>query len=265
MAHTSTFSNSPTGLSDSLATPNEIGQWLQHGIAAAKAGQLEDARFQLLDVVEQDQTNETAWYWLYQVYDRVDDKRICLENLILINPNNVWAKQELLKLLELSAYPQTQSGYMPGATATPQRKKTRQKTTQQEVSRPVTLKLVTAFWFGISIIILGGGIISALQGLVYRVTNQGYATPLPITNIALGMFFVITGVLGLCVAVALYFQSMVGFYGSLLLAMGLLLIGPTFSLIVNPPNYVAMTCMGGIAGVIVLLTLASQPGFKDAS
>ena len=262
LAHTSTFSNSPTGLSDSLATPNEIGQWLQHGISAAKAGQLEDARFQLLDVVEQDQTNETAWYWLYQVYERVDDKRICLENLIIINPDNLWAKQELLKLLDLSATSPPQPGFMP--TTAPPQKKT-EKTTEEVSPRPVTLKLVTAFWFGISIIILGGGIISTIQGFTIRLTNQGVAPPVPLTNIALGVFFIITGVLGLCVALALYFQSMVGFYGSLLLALGLLLIGPTFSLIVNPPNYVAMTCMGGIAGVIVLLTLASQPGFKDTA
>ena len=249
-----------------MATPNQIGQWLQQGISAAKAGQLEQARFQLLDVVEQDQTNETAWYWLYQVYDRADDKRICLENLIIINPQNLWAKQELLKILEQMVFSSPHTGYMPAAS--PPRKKSGQKPTEQTSTRPVTLKLVTAFWFGISIIILAGGVISAVQGIVFRLTspgNQGYTTLIPLTNIVLGVFFIITAILGLCVALALYFQSMVGFYGSLLLAMGLLLIGPTFSLIVNPPNYVAMTCMGGIAGVIVLLTLASQYGFKDTS
>jgi hypothetical protein len=56
---------------------------------------------------------------------------------------------------------------------------------------------------------------------------------------------------------------MIGFYGSLLLALGLLLVGPSISLIANPPNYAVMTCTGGMAGMIVLLTLASQPGFED--
>ena len=76
-----------------------LDQWLQEGILAAKNGQLELARFRLLDVVEQDQTNETAWYWLYYVFDRKDDQRICLENLIILNSKNQWAKQELLHLL----------------------------------------------------------------------------------------------------------------------------------------------------------------------
>ncbi|NJN95278.1 MAG: hypothetical protein HC875_14810 [Anaerolineales bacterium] len=53
------------------------------------------------------------------------------------------------------------------------------------------------------------------------------------------------------------------FYGSLLLALGLLLVGPTISLIANPPNYAVMIFTGGMAGMMVLLTLASQPGFKD--
>ena len=82
-----------------MATPREIDQWLQEGIAAAKAGHAEQARFRLLDVVEQQQTNEVAWYWLFLVFDRVEDKRTCLENLIIINPQNQWAKQELLNYL----------------------------------------------------------------------------------------------------------------------------------------------------------------------
>jgi hypothetical protein len=56
---------------------------------------------------------------------------------------------------------------------------------------------------------------------------------------------------------------MIGFYGSLVLGLGLLLVGPAASLIASPPNYVVMTCTGGMAGMIVLLTLASQPGFED--
>jgi hypothetical protein len=72
------------------------------------------------------------------------------------------------------------------------------------------------------------------------------------------------GLVGLNVALALFFRSPVGFYGSLLLALGILLAGPTISLINQPPNYVAMICTGGMSGMIVLLTLASQPGLKDS-
>lgn len=243
-----------------MASAREIEQWLQKGITAAKGGQLEQARFQLLDVVEADQTNEVAWYWLYQVFDRVEDKRTCLENLILINPKNTWAKQELLNVLEASvplqataAPPPLPPSYGPAAPA--------RKPETDEPDRPLTLKLVTAFWVGISVIFLGGGIISALEWLVSQ-TTPGLNLPFPLLDLTFSVIFIIGGVMGFTIAIALYFQSMIGFYGSIFLALGLLLVGPTFSLISNPPNYVAMTCTGGISGVIVLLTLASQPGFK---
>ncbi|GAB4430777.1 MAG: hypothetical protein Kow0031_11740 [Anaerolineae bacterium] len=246
-----------------MASPREIEQWLQKGILAAKAGQFEQARFQLLDVVEADQTNEVAWYWLYQVFDRVDDKRTCLENLILINPKNMWAKQELLNVLEASVpvaagpYPQP-----PPYAARPPLAAVEDDTDDDESGRPITLKLVTAFWVGISLIFLGGGIISALEWLVSQ-TTAGLDIPFPLLDLTLSVIFIIGGVMGLTIAAALFYQSMIGFYGSIFLALGLLLVGPTFSLISNPPNYVAMTCTGGISGVIVLLTLASQPGFKN--
>lgn len=248
-----------------MASPREIEQWLQKGILAAKAGQLEQARFQLLDVVEADQTNEVAWYWLYQIFDRVDDKRTCLENLILINPKNMWAKQELLNVLEASVPAQVVAGppplpppFPPVAPATPT---PTSELDTSEPGRPLTLKLVTAFWVGISMIFLGGGIISALEWLVSQ-TTPGLALPFPLLDLTFSVIFIIGGVMGFTIVAALYFQSMIGFYGSIFLALGLLLVGPTFSLISNPPNYVAMTCTGGISGVIVLLTLASQPGFK---
>lgn len=229
-----------------LATPpEELNQWLQQGINAAKAGQREQARFRLLDVVESDQTNEAAWYWLYQVFERRDDKRICLENLILLNPQNLWAKEQLLNLLDAS---EPQKPLVAAHQAAPQLK-------------PVSLKLVTAFWAGISLIFLGSGIISILQWLIVGLTQP--VTVFPLLDLTLGVIFIMAGVVGFCVTLALYFQANIGIYGSLFLALGLLLVGPAFSLIANPPNYAAMTCTGGVSGMIVLLTLASQSGFKN--
>ena len=236
-----------------MATPQEINHWLQQGVAAAKAGQIEQARFLLLDVVEQQQTNEVAWYWLYQVFNAVEDRRVCLENLILINPNNMWAKQELLKYLNQSA-----------AQAKPRRADTPHPPHlhPKKKPRPLMLKLVAAFWVGISFIFLSSGIISTIQVLTI---NTG---PLPINvliiNLLIALAFAGVGALGLAVAIGMFWQSMLGFYGSIILALILLLIGPTISLISNPPNYVAMLCTGGISGMIMLLTLASQSGFENA-
>lgn len=242
-----------------MASPQDLAQWLQEGIAAAKAGHLQTARFRLLDVVEQDQTNEVAWYWLYQAFDRFDDRRTCLENLILLNPDNHWAKDELLNLLEAGPPAPAKQG-VPGKSPSPKKDK------KKPGPRPVMLKLVTAFWVGISTIFLTSGIISGGAWFAGQLNGQTNSSSPPLfegIELLIGILFAVAGILGLCVAVLLFMRSMVGFYGSLLLALGLLLIGPTVSLITTPPNYVSMLCTGGISGMIVLLTLAGQAGFED--
>ena len=68
---------------------------LQQGIALAKAGRHEEARELLLQVIDQDERNETAWLWISGVVDNDEDRGIALENVLLINPNNEWAKRGL--------------------------------------------------------------------------------------------------------------------------------------------------------------------------
>jgi hypothetical protein len=246
-----------------------LDQLLQAGIIAAKSGQLEQARFQLLDVVERDQTNETAWYWLYQVFDREDDKRICLENLILINPANQWAKQELLNRLEAA----------PSASARLKIGKIRRRNSKpvdhpaaavagDYTTRPLSLKLVIAFWAGISIIFLSSGIIAAGDWFIEVLNSRNFPYGITVAQfleLLIAISFLASGVSGFFIAATLFLRSMIGFYGSILLALGLLLIGPTMSLISTPPNYLSLVCTGGVSGMIVLLTLAGQPGFKNPS
>jgi hypothetical protein len=248
-------------------TPQEIEKWLQEGITAAKAGEYQQARFRLLDVVEQDRMNEAAWYWLYQVFDRQDDKRVCLENLVIINPDNRWAKQELLNHLE--AYPSTSLKAPPRKKkgVAPARKAKRKVTTANQ-PRPLTLKLIIAFWAGISAIFLMAGIISAGTWIFNAFGGESGSAPVSpfrLLELVITVSFIVGGILGLYVAIALFTRSVIGFYGSLFLALCLLLIGPTVSLISRPPNYASLTCTGGIAGMIVLLTLASYSGLGNVT
>lgn len=253
-----------------MVTQQELEHWLQEGIIAAKAGQREQARFRLLDVVEQDQTNEAAWFWLYQVFNRHDDKRICLENLITINPQNHWARAELLNYVAPAPPRQARvqqkiDGDRAQAEGSPSRKK-RQKRDAATSPRPIALKLVVAFWFGISMVFLVGGIIAAGDWLISSTKSRtfpNYITGFQAFELLIAFIFVIAGIMGIYIAILLFSRSMAGFYGSVILALGLLLVGPIISLIVDPPNYPTMVCIGGISGMIVLLTLSSQSGFKD--
>jgi tetratricopeptide (TPR) repeat protein len=68
---------------------------LREGIAAAKAGQRERARDLLMRVVEQDEENLAAWLWLSGVVDGLDDKEVCLENALALDPANEAARKGL--------------------------------------------------------------------------------------------------------------------------------------------------------------------------
>ena len=74
------------------------GNPLKQGIAAVKAGRKAEARKLLTQVIEQDERNEMAWLWLSGAVDADEDRRICLENVLAINPNNEMAKRGLASL-----------------------------------------------------------------------------------------------------------------------------------------------------------------------
>src|SRR5512137_586382 len=68
---------------------------LREGIEAARAGQKERARELLQEIVETDQTNLQAWLWLSSVVDEWADKRVCLENVLTLDPNHQAAQAGL--------------------------------------------------------------------------------------------------------------------------------------------------------------------------
>ena len=80
-----------------MSTPNSETD-LRAGIAALKAGNRAQARDLLLRVVDKDDSNEMAWLWLSGAVDSLEDRQICLENVLTINPNNAAARRGLAKL-----------------------------------------------------------------------------------------------------------------------------------------------------------------------
>src|SRR4030042_5903502 len=74
---------------------SDLKQLLRDGITAARAGQKERARELLLRVIEQNDRSEPAWLWLSGMVDDAEERRICLENVLAINPNNAAAQAGL--------------------------------------------------------------------------------------------------------------------------------------------------------------------------
>ena len=78
-----------------MPNPTQVAELLKRGVVAAKAGRTEEARRALLQVTELDEQNEQAWLWLSGVTESFEDRRVCLENVLTINPNNSHAQSGL--------------------------------------------------------------------------------------------------------------------------------------------------------------------------
>jgi len=76
-----------------------VARLLAAGVDAVEDQRLEDARELLYQVIDLDERNEKAWLWLSGVVDGTDERIICLENVLAINPSHELARQGLRHLL----------------------------------------------------------------------------------------------------------------------------------------------------------------------
>lgn len=81
----------------------DVDNWLRAGITAAKAGERDKARGLLMAVLRVDEENELAWLWLSGVVQTNEDRRVCLENVLTLNPDNQAARRGLDKLTSHSS------------------------------------------------------------------------------------------------------------------------------------------------------------------
>lgn len=75
-----------------------VDAMVRAGVEAYRAGNKAEARTLLERALELDQYNETAWLWLSAVVDTREEQQTCLENVIVINPENQRAQQGLRSL-----------------------------------------------------------------------------------------------------------------------------------------------------------------------
>ena len=64
-------------------------------VQAIRMGDREEGRRLLEEVLETDENNQEVWLWLTAVVDTDEDREVCLENVLALNPNNALAKRSL--------------------------------------------------------------------------------------------------------------------------------------------------------------------------
>lgn len=108
---------------------------LREGIAAAKSGQRERARELLMRVVEQDEGNIQAWLWLSSVVDSLEDREICLENVLTLDPTSDAAHRGLDWIRkQKEATGSTSTEPPPSPSTPPELESTERPSTQKPIS-----------------------------------------------------------------------------------------------------------------------------------
>lgn len=68
------------------------------GKAAAKSGNNKKAHDFFRHAIEIDPYREQVWLWLASVVETEEDQRVCFENVLELDPNNLTARRQLQKL-----------------------------------------------------------------------------------------------------------------------------------------------------------------------
>lgn len=82
---------------------------LSDAMAAARAGRREEARVLLMRVLETDERNTQAWLWLSGVVDDPEEMRVCLDNVLHLEPTNPHALKGIAILDQKYGKPQARA------------------------------------------------------------------------------------------------------------------------------------------------------------
>jgi Tol biopolymer transport system component len=99
-----------------VSEQNNIQDLLRQGTEAAREGNRAQAREFFEKVVELDENNEKGWFFLSKVVETDEERRICLANVLHINPNNEAAQKAMERLEGQERKKLADEEVMPGIT-----------------------------------------------------------------------------------------------------------------------------------------------------
>jgi len=137
---------------------------LNRAVALIKAGNKPAALSILKEVIQANPRDEDAWLWLYSCVDEADQKIVCLQKALEINPSNQQAQRALQKLTGLKPQPDQQTESL-NATPTPAISKNESESNHKRPYRLFalgTMGLFLCLCIGTSLVLARTGQLSAL-------------------------------------------------------------------------------------------------------
>lgn len=233
--------------------PLNVQAQLARGIQAAKQGDRIAASTLLYEVIDREPKNELAWLWLSYVLDSEEDRRICLENVLTLNPHNRYARQGLARL-NGEAAPAPAASLLAGLGGF------------WTAVSPLPRRLAAAFWLGVGLFLLAAGATDFFRWLGLAIRNRTlpyYLTPDDLWALALSVGLVIIGIVALNVAWALHIRFRLGYYLGVVLSLVLMLLVPFTVLIADSHRYSAATMGAVLPAIVFFLTLLSSLDADD--
>ena len=99
-----------------MSEEQNVQKLLREGIEAARAGNKAEARKLFEQVVELDDKSEKGWFWLASVVETDEEKKVCLGNVLFINPNNERAQKAMDQLQSKDKKRHQDQEIIPGIT-----------------------------------------------------------------------------------------------------------------------------------------------------
>jgi hypothetical protein len=84
--------------SDLLSAPREFLNLFNAGKEEARKGHRAKAHTLFRQAVEVDPYHEMVWLWLASVVETEEDRRVCFENVLELNPSNPTARRQLQQI-----------------------------------------------------------------------------------------------------------------------------------------------------------------------
>jgi tetratricopeptide (TPR) repeat protein len=81
----------------------QIDSWMKAGITAIQAGEISRGKQLLTKVIQADDSQLEAWWWLGQVSESSEDKIICYENILTLDPDHAGAHLALQALKHIDS------------------------------------------------------------------------------------------------------------------------------------------------------------------
>lgn len=155
------------GLSRLMATEQRewnrrVDELLQAGKRAYTEGKTRQAHDLWREAATEDPYDERVWLALFRVLETPEDKRVCLENILAINPLNAKARRQLRAYqtaAEREAHIQ-------------ERLRVREEARRQQSRQALRRSIITGLWVGFSGVVLG--IVASIIVYGYRLI------PLPV-------------------------------------------------------------------------------------